>query len=83
MKEEVWLKFGKAKEAATFNSKTQQIRINLKYVESINHLYELIEHEGLHKALDDLEIPIKKEHKLIDVILWASYMIPDNSQHKP
>ena len=56
MKEEVWLKFGKAKEAATFNSKTQQIRINLKYVESINHLYELIEHEGLHKALDDLKI---------------------------
>ena len=82
MKEEVWLKFGKAKEAATFNSKTQQIRINLKYVESINHLYELIEHEGLHKALDDLEIPIKKEHMLIDVILWADYMIPDNVQHK-
>jgi len=83
LKEEVWLKFGKAKEAATFNSKTQQIRINLKYVESINHLYELIEHEGLHKALDDLKIPIKKEHKLIDVILWASYMIPDNGRHKP
>ena len=83
MKEEVWLKFGKAKEAATFNSKTQQIRINLKYVESINHLYELIAHEGLHKALDDLKIPIKKEHKLIDVILWASYMITDNGQHKP
>tara|TARA_Y100000310_G_C20212896_1_gene592160 strand:+ start:30 stop:281 length:252 start_codon:yes stop_codon:yes gene_type:complete len=83
LKEEVWLKFGKAKEAATFNSKTQQIRINLKYVESINHLYELIEHEGLHKAFDDLEIPIRKEHKLIDVILWASYMIPDDVQHKP
>ena len=83
MKEEVWLKFGKAKEAATFNSKTQQIRINLKYVESINHLYELIEHEGLHKALDDLKIPIKKEQKIIDVILWASYMIPDNGRHKP
>ena len=82
MKEEVWLKFGKAKEAATFNSKTQQIRINLKYVESINHLYELIEHEGLHKAFDDLEIPIRKEHRLIDVILWAEYMIPSNVQRK-
>ena len=83
MNEEVWLKFGKAKEAATFNSKTQQIRINLKYVESINHLYELIEHEGLHRALDDLKIPIRKEHMLIDVILWAAYMIPDSDQHKP
>ena len=83
MKEEVLLKFGKAKEAASYNSKNNQIRINLKYVESINHLYELIEHEGLHRALDDLKISIKKEHKLIDVILWASYMIPDNGLHKP
>jgi len=83
LKEEVWLKFGKAKEAASYNSKNNQIRINLKYVESINHLYELIEHEGLHRALDDLKISIKKEHKLIDVILWASYMIPDNGRHKP
>ena len=83
MKEEVWLKFGKAKEAASYNSKDKQIRINLKYVESINHLYELIEHEGLHRALDDLKIPIRREHMLIDVILWADYMIPDNGQHKP
>jgi len=82
LKEEIWLKFGKAKEAATFNSKTKQIRINLKYVESINHLYELIEHEGLHKALDDLQIPIRKEHRLIDVILWAEYMIPNNVRRK-
>jgi len=83
LKEDIRFKFGKANEAALFNSRSKQIRINLRYVESINHLYELIEHEALHKAFDDLKFSIRKEHRLIDIILWAAYMIPDDVQHKP
>jgi len=83
LKEEIRFKFGKANEAAMFNGRNKQIKINLRYVESINHLYELIEHEALHKAFNDLDIPIKNEHKLIDVVIWAAYMIPDNGRHKP
>ena len=75
MKDEFRFKFGKAKEVAAYSQKLGIIKINLKYVETIEHLYEIIEHEVLHKALWELDIPIRREHKMIDKMLWADYEI--------
>tara|TARA_B100000470_G_C19770438_1_gene382707 strand:- start:1197 stop:1448 length:252 start_codon:yes stop_codon:yes gene_type:complete len=69
------LKFGNAKELAAYSGKLRQVRINLKYIESVEHLIQVIEHEMLHKILWDFSIAIKKEHKLIDTIQWANYLI--------
>ena len=74
---ETILKFGRAREIAAYSHKLNRIRINLKYVESVEHLYEVIEHEVLHKTLADLYLPIGKEHNLIHSLQWATYMIPD------
>ena len=75
MSDEFRFKFGKAKEVAAYSEKLNVIKINLKYVESVVHLYEIIEHEVLHKALWRFSIPIRREHKLIDKILWSDYNI--------
>ena len=75
MRDEFIFKFGKAREVAAYSQKLNQIKINLRYVESVNHLYEIIEHEVLHKVLWELDIPIRREHKLIDKILWSDYDI--------
>ena len=75
MRDEFKFRFGKAKEVAAYSQKLNMIKINLKYVESVSHLYEIIEHEVLHKALWNLSIPIRREHKLIDKILWAEYEV--------
>ena len=75
MRDEFIFKFGKAREVAAYSQKLNQIKINLKYVESIEHLISVIEHEILHKILWDFSIPIRKEHKLIDKIQWADYLI--------
>jgi len=75
MSDEFRFKFGKAKEVAAYSEKLNVIKINLKYVESVVHLYEIIEHEVLHKALWRFGIPIRREHKLIDKILWSDYNI--------
>ena len=68
-------RFGRAKELAAYSGRYSQVKINLKYVESIEHLISVIEHEILHKILWDFSIPIRKEHKLIDKIQWADYLI--------
>jgi len=68
-------KFGNAREVAAYSHRLNRIRINLKYVESVEHLCEVIEHEVLHKALADLYIPIGKEHKLIHSLQWATYIL--------
>ena len=75
MRDEFKFRFGKAKEVAAYSQKLNMIKINLKYVESVSHLYEIIEHEVLHKALWNLSIPIRREHKLIEKIQWADYNI--------
>ena len=75
MRDEFRFKFGKAKEVAAYSEKLNVIKINLKYVETVEHLFEIIEHEVLHKALWKFDIPIRREHKLIDKILWADYEI--------
>ena len=72
--EEFIFKFGRAGEVASYYR--NRIRVNLKYVDTIEHLYEVIEHEYLHKILDDLSISIKKEHNLIKHLNWAYYLIP-------
>ena len=68
-------KFGRANELAAYSDRLKQVKINLKYIESIDHLIQVIEHEMLHKILWDFSIAIKKEHKLIDAIQWANYLI--------
>ena len=68
-------RFGRAREVAAYSGKLDQIRINLKYIESVKHLYEVIEHETLHKILWELSFPIRREHRLIKNILWADYEI--------
>ena len=68
-------RFGRAKELAAYSDKLRQVKINLKYVESIEHLIAVIEHEMIHKILWEFSIPIRKEHKLIDKIQWAEYNI--------
>ena len=75
MKDEFRFRFGKAKEVAAYSQQLNVIKINLKYVESVSHLYEIIEHEVLHKVLWELDIPIRREHKMIDKMLWADYEI--------
>ena len=75
MKDEFRFKFGKAKEVAAYSQQLGVIKINLKYVESVSHLLEIIEHEVLHKALWELDIPIRREHKMIEKMLWANYEI--------
>ena len=75
MRDEFKFRFGNAKEVAAYSQKLNMIKINLKYVESVSHLYEIIEHEVLHKALWNFLIPIRREHKLIDRILWADYEV--------
>ena len=68
-------KFGRAKELAAYSDRLKQVKINLKYIESIDHLIQVIEHEMLHKILWDFSIPIRKEHKMIDRLQWADYFI--------
>ena len=68
-------RFGKRGEAASYNSTTNNIRINLRYVDSIEHLYSLIEHEVVHKILDEDDFNINDEHKLIYKMQWADYLI--------
>ena len=68
-------RFGRAKELAAYSDKLRQVKINLKYIESIEHLIAVIEHEILHKILWDFSIQIRKEHKMIDKLQWADYFI--------
>ncbi len=68
-------RFGRASELAAYSDKLKQVKINLKYIESIEHLIAVIEHEMIHKILWEFSIPIRKEHKLIDKIQWAEYNI--------
>ena len=68
-------RFGRAEELAAYSDKYRQVKINLKYVESIEHLISVIEHEILHKILWDFSIQIRKEHKMIDKLQWADYFI--------
>ena len=68
-------KFGRANELAAYSDRLKQVKINLKYIESIEHLIAVIEHEMIHKILWEFSIPIRKEHKLIDKIQWAEYNI--------
>ena len=75
MKEEIKFRFGRAGEVAAYSSRLKQIRINLKYIETIEHLYEVITHEILHKILDEQGFQIRREHKLIEKIQWADYNI--------
>jgi len=75
LKEEFKYKFGNAREVAAYSYKLNQIKINLKYIESVDHLYEVITHEFLHKVLTNFSIPITREHKLIRKIQWADYNI--------
>ena len=75
MRDEFKFRFGKAKEVAAYSQKLNVIKINLRYVESVSHLYEIIEHEVLHKVLWDFLIPIRHEHRLIEKILWADYEV--------
>ena len=75
LKEEFKYNFGNAREVAAYSYKLNQIKINLKYIESVDHLYEVITHEFLHKVLTNFSIPITREHKLIKKIQWAYYDI--------
>ena len=68
-------KFGRAQELAAYSDRLKQVKINLKYIESIEHLIAVIEHEMLHKILWDFSIAIRKEHKMIDRLQWADYLI--------
>jgi hypothetical protein len=68
-------RFGKRGEAASYNVKMDNIRINLRYVDSIQHLYALIEHEVVHQILNDEDFDINAEHKLIDRMQWADYLL--------
>ena len=68
-------KFGRANELAAYSDRLKQVKINLKYIESIEHLIAVIEHEMLHKILWDFSIAIRKEHKMIDRLQWADYLI--------
>ena len=68
-------RFGRAKELAAYSDKLRQVKINLRYIESIEHLIAVIEHEILHKILWDFSIAIRKEHKMIDRLQWADYLI--------
>ena len=68
-------KFGRANELAAYSDRLKQVKINLKYIESIDHLIQVIEHEMLHKILWDFSIAIKKEHKMINRLQWADYLI--------
>ena len=68
-------RFGRAKELAAYSDKYRQVKINLRYIESIEHLIAVIEHEILHKILWDFSIAIRKEHKMIDRLQWADYLI--------
>ena len=68
-------RFGRANELAAYSDRLKQVKINLKYIESIDHLIQVIEHEMLHKILWDFSIPIRKEHKMIDRLQWADYFI--------
>jgi hypothetical protein len=72
--EEFRYKFGRAGEVAAYYK--NRVRVNLKYIDTVEHLYEVIEHEYLHKILDEFLIPIKKEHDLIKCVNWAYYLIP-------
>ena len=68
-------RFGRANELAAYSDKYRQVKINLKYIESVEHLIQVIEHEILHKILWEFSIPTRKEHKLIDKVQWADYSI--------
>ena len=68
-------RFGRANELAAYSDRLRVVKINLKYIESIEHLIAVIEHEILHKILWDFSIPIRKEHKMIDRLQWADYFI--------
>ena len=68
-------RFGRANELAAYSDRYRQVKINLKYIESIEHLIAVIEHEMLHKILWDFSIAIKKEHKVIDRLQWTDYLI--------
>jgi hypothetical protein len=68
-------RFGKRGEAASYNIKMNNIRINLRYVDSIQHLYSLIEHEVIHQILNDEDFNINDEHILINKMQWADYLI--------
>ena len=68
-------KFGRANELAAYSDRLKQVKINLKYIESIDHLIQVIEHEMLHKILWDFSIAIKKEHKMINRLQWIDYLI--------
>ena len=68
-------RFGRANELAAYSDRYRQVKINLKYIESIDHLIQVIEHEILHKILWDFSIAIKKEHKMINRLQWTDYLI--------
>ena len=68
-------RFGRANELAAYSDKLRQVKINLKYIESIEHLIAVIEHEVLHKILWEFSIAIKKEHKMINRVQWTDYLI--------
>ena len=74
-KQDIEFKFGKRGEAGSYNPKTKKIQINLRYVETIHHLIQLIEHEVIHKILDDEKFDDYKEHELIYRLMWADYII--------
>ena len=69
--EEFRYKFGRAGEVAAYYR--NRIKVNLKYIDSVEHLCEVIEHEFLHTVLDEFFMSIRMEHKLIKKIQWADY----------
>jgi len=61
--------------AGEFYSDKDKILIYLHNIYNIYDLYNTIEHEYLHVAMDKLKIPIRKEHKLINAMNWLDFYI--------
>ena len=53
-----------------YDSVDNEILVNLSKHESLYDLYDTIEHEYLHFILEDEEMSVYKEHKIIKRLSW-------------
>lgn len=72
---EIVISFKKTKHAGEYFPNSKKIFIYLRNVYNMDDFLSTWEHEVLHSLLDDLNIPIKKEHKLINRVCWVDFYI--------
>ncbi len=62
----------KLKTSGEYNYISKNVKINPARINHLKELYEVLQHEDIHKALDTLKIKMsdKKEHRIIYIINW-------------